>query len=101
MPTVAAGANPQARGTRLRARDHPKTHQNRSFLIDIAAIRKRRKSRICNRSKFLIDSKLAVLEGQKRTKGEARRHAMTFSNRLQLGAHHPRRSHALAEAGNA
>jgi len=101
MPTVAVGANPQAKGTTLRARDHPQTNQKRPFLIDIAAIRKRRNSRICTRSKFLIDSKSAVLEEQKRTKGEARRHAMTFSSYLQLGARHPRRSHALAEAGNA
>jgi len=70
MPTVAVGANPQARGTTLRAQGHPKTNQNRPFLIDIAAIRKRRNSSICNRSKFLIDSKLAVLEERKHMEGE-------------------------------
>jgi len=72
MPTVAVGANPQEKGTSPRARDHPETPPKRPILIDIAAIRKRRNSRICNRSKILIDSKLAVLGEQKRTKGETK-----------------------------
>jgi len=71
MKTVAAVANPAAAGTSLPVRGHPKTPPKWPILIDIAAIRKRRNSSICNRSKFLIDSKLAVLEVQKRKKGEA------------------------------
>ncbi len=61
--------------------DHPpKSCQKRQFLIDSPAIRNRRNSSICSRSKFLIDSKTGVLREQKRKKGEANGVGLAFSS---------------------
>jgi len=95
MPTVAAVASSQATGTTLPARDHPKTAQKRPILIDIAAIRKRRNSSICTRSKFLIDSKSALLEEQKRTKRET--HYRSLPAVSGLSRESARRSRRIAK----
>jgi len=87
MPTVAVGSTPKPRATTLRARDHPKTAQNRQFLIDIAAIRKRRNPSICTRSKLLIDTKSPVSQEQKRTETEIA--AKAANHEAQLTTHGP------------